>query len=292
MKRIVVFVALSCVAASSWADECKHTARRQANESVAGIEQVKIIARRGTLAVDGTQGARSVTVDGNACANKKETLDEVRLQTRRTGNTLIIETVMPDMSGSFLGMTNESWMDVRVEVPSNLRLDIEDSSGEMVVRNVSTTTIRDGSGELRVEGVTGDLNIDDASGAIHVSRVSGGVTVRDDSGELHIVDVAGNVSIPNDGSGELRIDKVQGSVHIGSDGSGAISVANVRDNVRIDDDGSGAIYVREVGGDVTVGSDGSGDIRVEDVRGSLLVESDGSGGVTHRGIEGKVSVPD
>lgn len=292
MKRTLLAVALACLATSAIADECRYTARRQANESTAGIERIKIVARRGTLRIEGQQGGQTLVAEGKACATDEDDLSEVQLQTRREGTTLIVETVMPELSaGSFLGLSNETWLDFRLDVPSNVRLDIDDTTGETSIRNVGVTTVRDSSGELRIEAVSGDLTVEDNSGAVHISRVTGDVSVRDDSGELHISDVTGNVSIPSDGSGEVRIAKVQGNVHIASDGSGAMSIEGVRNNVRIDDDGSGAIYVRDVGGNVTVGSDGSGDLDVEEVRGSLVVEAGGSGAINHRNVAGKVSVP-
>ncbi|MDH3915505.1 MAG: hypothetical protein OES37_05055 [Chromatiales bacterium] len=131
-----------------------------------------------------------------------------------------------------------------------------------------------------------DLDIRDRSGYVEIDDVSGDVKIRDDSGSINLDGVGGRVVI-DDGSGSIALRDVTGPVRI-DDGSGSIDVETVRADLYIDD-GSGSINVREVDGSVTI-SDGSGSILVVGVSEDLTVTESGSGSVQFDAVAGDVSV--
>ena len=233
------------------ADDCDHVEPRQEFVDAGGVERVEIDASAGFLRVTGRSGADLVRVEAEACASSKSLLEKIQLTVRRSGDRVRIVAEVPDSSwGDWNNSTAR--LDMDVELPAGVELEIDDGSGAIEVRNVGSLEIDDGSGEIEVHEVAGDLRIDDGSGSIEATDVRGIVEIEDGSGEI-----------------DLR---------------------SVRE-VLIEDDGSGSIDIDEVEGDVMVRSDGSGSITVRDVGGDFTVRRDGSGSIRHNGVAGRVSIP-
>jgi hypothetical protein len=252
---IVTFLFAAGAAQAGWFDECEHRAHRAAQIDMAGVSHVIVIAKAGTLRVEGHDGARTVAATGEACASDEDVLRDITLTATRSGSTATIEAHVPSLNGwNWFGGSNAA-LDFTVTLPSNVSVDINDTSGAMAVLNVGT------------------CSIDDTSGEIDVRRVHGDLTIRDTSGAIIVEDVAGNVHIPRDTSGEIEVRRVVGGVAIDEDTSGAITISNVKGNVFIGHKGSGSIYVSDVGGDFTV-------------------DHKGSGGIDYVRVAGRVSIPE
>lgn len=252
---IVTFLLATGTAQAGWFDECDHRAHRSANADMAGVTHVIVIAKAGSLRVEGRDGARTIAASGEVCSSDEDLLRDIKLTATVSGSTATIEVHIPTMSGwNFFGSSNAA-LDLTVVLPSNVPVDINDTSGSMTVVNV------------------GRCSIDDTSGEIDVRRVHGDLTIRDTSGAIIVDDVAGNVHIPRDSSGEIEIRRVGGGVAIDEDSSGAVTISNVKRNVYIGHKGSGSIYVSDVGGDFTV-------------------DHKGSGGIDYARVAGRVSIPE
>lgn len=268
--RILATLALALVGTSciSLADgDCRYTAPRDAAIAVEGATRVRVIARAGSLRIDGRPGLGEVRASGTACASRESLLDDVKLVARRSGDEVVLEVRLPRSSG----WSARTGLDLTVEVPDNLPLEVDDSSGSIEIENVGPLRLEDGSGDIWVEGVGGDLTLVDGSGSIDVAGVRGNAQVED-------------------GSGGIELSRIDGRVEI-EDGSGAIDVRQVGRDVIIDDDGSGDIDVADVQGSFLVRDDGSGDIVASDIGGDFTVESGGSGRIRHYRVGGRVSVP-
>lgn len=265
---------LACaLAVPASANDCEHTARRNASSAGADIKRVVVEAGAGDLVVRGSETGE-VKADGKACASSAQLLADIQLEVRRDGDTMYVRTVLPDISDGLFGFTRYAYLDVTVDVPKAVALKVEDSSGDMHVSDVQSATISDSSGDMRVERVAGDLDVGDSSGEIKIADVHGGLRLRDSSGDVDVDAVQGEVLVSVDSSGDLDIRHVTGSVHIVSDSSGDIEIEDVKRDVTIDQDSSGGIQVRDVGGNFTVGSDGSGGIHYDRVAGTVRVPQD------------------
>jgi hypothetical protein len=229
---VLMLCGIPALASAGWGD-CENQAARQERLDGAGLRTVRVKAGAGSLRVEGRPGAVSVDAHGTACASRESLLEEVQIRARRSGDVATIETDIPERSNWLGG--GEARLDLVVEVPAGVSVEIEDGSGSMDVKGVAAAAIRDGSGELVVDSVEGEVRITDGSG---------GITVRD-----------------------------AGSVVIEEDGSGGIDISNVRGNVTVRDDGSGSIDVHDVGGDFTVEDDGSGGITHDAVHGRVRIPS-------------------
>lgn len=247
----LALVALLAVATPARAQDCEHSRDLDLSHGVDGATLVRIIAEAGDLVVEGGAGSE-ITVTGRACASSAGRLDDMSLEIDRSGDRLVIETRMPD-GWNWIG-NSYAYMDLEIRVPGDLDLDIEDGSGNVTLRDLGgDVRLEDGSGNVTAVDLRGDFDLDDGSGNIDVSGVAG---------EVRVVDGSGNIDIRDAGS------------------------------VLIDDDGSGNITVADVDGDVTVGDDGSGNITVEDIGGDLVVHDDGSGSIRYDRIAGMVDIPD
>ncbi len=236
------------------AGACSYELDRELTIPVEGTESLAIRAGAGALHVEGQRDLEEIVVVGRVCASHEEYLDDLDLSVERARGSgdLTLVTRYPEHRMRSSG-DNTARIDLTVLIPMGMSVDIDDSSGDIVVSG------------------TGDLRIDDSSGSIRAFQINGALSIDDSSGDLEIEDVAGDVVI-DDGSGGLDIRDVQGSVSL-RDGSGGIDIAEVESDVLIESDGSGSIDVRNVGGDFRVGRDGSGGIR-------------------HSGVEGRVDVPE
>lgn len=251
----------------SWAEECRFTAPRDAAIDLDGARAVRVLAGAGSLRIDGRPGLTRVTATGTACASREGLLDDVELVARRAGGDVVIEARFPEARGWSAQMR----LDLVIEVPDSLPLEVDDSSGSVEIADVASLRLEDGSGSIWIEGVAGDVTLVDGSGEIDVSRVGGDLVIEDGSGEIEVAGVEGGVEI--------------------EDGSGEIDVRDVGRDVVVEEDGSGGIRVSQVRGNFVVRDDGSGSIDASDVQGDFIVERDGSGSIRHDRIGGRVSVP-
>ncbi len=249
LSLAISFAAFGAIAAvPAVADDCDHRAPREDTLDAAGVKLIEIDAGAGFLRVEGVKGSE-VKVVGEACASSSSLLEDTQLTVRRSGDRIRVIAEIPESSWG----RSTARLDLDIEVPSGVAVEIDDGSGEIEVRGVASANIDDGSGEIEVSDIAGDLEIEDGSGEIDIEGVGGEVRISDGSGEIEVRSV-GSVLIEEDGSGEIDIEGVDGDVMVRSDGSGSISV--------------------------------------RDVEGDFTVRRDGSGGIDHRAVAGRVEIPD
>jgi hypothetical protein len=232
-----------------------YTAPRNAVVSAAGARVIRVEAGAGFLNINGRTGINEVRVHGVASASSRRLLDEIRLVAERRGDMVFIKMEVPDQNRSFWDFIHGDYrqaLDLTIDVPVTVPLDVADGSGELKIKGTGPVTLNDGSGDLEISGITGNVRVTDGSGNIVISGVDGDVYV-------------------DDGSGNIDANNVTGNFTVGSDGSGNIDVAGVSGTMRVEDDGSGEIHVNRVGGDFIVSEKGSGTIEYETVKGRVNI---------------------
>lgn len=243
------------------------------------LKRLEVTAGRGSLKIKGDNSVTSITVD--AVIGSEDGKDYEFTLTKR-GNTAVL--IAKTDGGMF--DNSHAYLDLVVRVPINMNLDVNDGSGDMMIDNLAgDVSVNDGSGSMHVSHVGGALEINDGSGDITLKNVGKSVTINDGSGSIDLIKVGGFVEI-NDGSGNVDAFHISGDVQV-TDGSGNVHVGDITGNVRVDD-GSGNIEVNRVSGNVRI-SDTSGDINVANA-GSLTIHEAGSGSVAINNISGKVSM--
>ena len=231
-----------------------YTAPRDADVDARGARSIEVRAGAGSLRIEGKAGITQVQVRGTARASSRNRLADIKLIAERRGDVVYIKSDMPDDENhSFFNLGRDDWnmqLDLVIEVPQSIALDVEDGSGEAKFENVGPMNLTDGSGDLTIVGVKGDLEVEDGSGNMTIENVEGRVRV-------------------SDGSGEIRAKNVVGDFIVDEDGSGNIDVAGVGGSMRVEEDGSGGIDVDRIAGDFTVDHKGGGSIRSSGVRGKI-----------------------
>lgn len=248
--RIAASLALLALPATAlaWDLDCRYGAERQASVDTTGATRVEIMARAGDLMVRPSSGA-TLAAEGRACASSQAFLDHTQLLVRRQGDLVQVHVQVPDeMKG--IG-TFYATLDLDVQVPAGLPIEVTDTSGDTTIEKVRVTRITDSSGDLVVRDLPVDVEINDSSGDIRVENAAGLVKITDSSGDI-IVTGARDVLIPSDSSGDIEIERVSGSVRIENDSSGDIVITTVGKDVEVLADSSGTVRISGVTGTVKV----------------------------------------
>ncbi|WP_394193309.1 hypothetical protein [Pseudoalteromonas atlantica] len=257
--------------------------QQQRTLSAAQLQQLDIEAEAGSLKVIGSNTATEITV--NASIYTANVDDPYILTLEQKGDKAVLVAKNESASGMIVYQGNSPSIDLVVTVPNSFNLDIDDGSGDINIMGVlGDMDIDDGSGSINIEQGH-DLEIDDGSGDIYLQNITGNIEISDGSGSITAKNVAGMVDI-EDSSGDLNLTDITGSVEI-DDNSGSINAKRLGNYLTIED-GSGDIYVEHVNGLVTI-EDGSGSIRVNHAKGLTIID-DGSGDLSIDNINGPVKL--
>lgn len=276
MNRIACFVLLAAFSGSAFADGCAFEAKRDLALPAGGVKTLKLQTRAGDLRVTGVAGLANIELHGRACATSQAQLDALQLQHSRSGDRLEVITTAPEENSFKLFSDNYAYIDLEVRLPQELALDLDDSSGDIEIRDAGAIEMRDSSGDIRIRDPRGD------------------VTIRDTSGDIRVEQARGNVTVVADSSGDIVIDGASRDVVVEDDSSGDIEITRVSGNARVGHDSSGDIRFRDIGGNAEVGSDSSGSIHARGIRGdfSVRAKSGGNRNIDYADVGGRVSLPE
>jgi hypothetical protein len=133
-------------------------------------------------------------------------------------------------------------------------------SYEVVVPPETDLRMQTGSGEQKVEGIRGPLDVNSGSGSLKISAIGDRVHAETGSGDIDIKQVKGNVHAKT-GSGSIDASEIAGAFEANS-GSGHISLQQTAPgSVRVDT-GSGGMELHGVEGSLEAKA-GSGTIQAE-----------------------------
>jgi hypothetical protein len=277
MRRLALIISLTALPLAAVADECRFSAERVLDVDASGVRTLKLDTGAGDLDVVGVPGLARIEVRGKACASEEATLAGIQFAQQREGAVAGVGTKIPKEGSDWtLFGSHYAYLDVHVRMPAGLKLDLRDSSGDLVVA-----------------GLTGGVDLVDSSGDITLHDLGGAVSVTDTSGDIDVRGVDGNFTIVSDSSGDIRITDVRGDAVVREDSSGDIDFNHVTGSARVERDSSGDITFDDIGRDAGVGSDSSGTIRADHVRGNFTVESKSRAKdtIVYSDIGGKTSIP-
>ena len=238
------------------ADSCEYEKEIDLTLDLSGSEVLAISAAAGDLEVRGVAGSDEAVIHGRVCVSKQAWLDDADVETI-AGKRAQINVNLPDSSGGWsLFGNNYASLDLEIDLPQNIALEVKDSSGDATFRHIAAMQLQDSSGDIEIEDAAGPVSIKDSSGDIEIKHVSRAVSIRDSSGDIEVEHVSGNFTIEADSSGDIRATNIEGTVLVKKDSSGDISV-------------------KTIGGDFRVLADGSGSIRSDDVQGEIETPKDG-----------------
>ncbi len=237
------------------ADSCKYEKNINETLDLAKSDLLTISAGAGDLDVTGVPGTGQAVIRARVCASKQSWLEESNVVIT-PGQLAAIATSLPNSDGSWLSFGSDYvWMDLTIEVPESLAVEVKDSSGDMSLKNVAVIMIMDSSGDIEVEKARDSFTVNDSSGDIEIDGANGDLTIESDS------------------SGDIEVTDIQGTVLVMKDSSGDIEASGVSDNFIVERDSSGDISADDIGGDFRVLKDGSGSIKSRDVQGEVDIPS-------------------
>ncbi len=208
----------------------------------------------GSLDLKGVKGREEIRVTAEIEGKnikqeepQKSIENSVRLNLEKQHHKALLRSEIPKFSASEV----EARINLTIEIPKKLDVQITDGSGPIQVRNlIGHVKIDDDSGKIQVKNIVGKVTVNDGSGKIEIEDISGNVMVRDGSGPIEIDHVKGDVYV-TDGSGDMTILHIDGSVTV-SDGSGDIDISDVSKTVFIKETISGELNIERVKGKVTI----------------------------------------
>jgi hypothetical protein len=257
MKKLLFLC--GCLAFSGLqASDCKYEEMIDQTLDLTGSEELSVMAGAGELKITGLKGGEVALIKGRICVSEEEWLEESGVETnggKRAG--IVVE--LPDTDGDRSWSGNRyAYLDLVLEVPEHIRLNVRDSSGDLEIKGVGPVTVQDSSGDLDISLVSGSVNIKDSSGEIELSDIAGDVTIESDSsGDIFGRDIEGAVLVENDSSGDIDFRGVGKDFIVEQDSSGDISANKVGGNFHVQRDGSGSISATNVDGDVIIPADKS-----------------------------------
>lgn len=140
-------------------------------------------------------------------------------------------------------------------------------------------------GNIDIDHISGEINVNTSGGDINLSSISGKVTVSTAGGDIDITESEGNMSVKSSG-GDIEISYTDGQIAANTNG-GDIHVHFIQGNVDVHTDG-GYIQFSNINGQKIKGSTSGGDIDIEDVQGNIEVKTHG-GQITAADVDGNLT---
>lgn len=257
MKRFLLF-SLFLLPVSLQASDCKYVKDIDQSLDLSSSQSLLVKAAAGDLRINGTPGSDKAVIRGRVCASNEEWLADSRVDAHAGAQAEIV-VVLPDQDSSWtLTGRNYLYLDLELDVPDHIALDVRDSSGDIGISGVGALAVMDSSGEIVIEDSAGPVSVSDSSGEIELNGIRHDVTIESDS------------------SGDILGRDIEGTVLVVSDSSGDISFRDVGKDFIVERDSSGDIRAERVGGDFQVMRDGSGEIEASDVTGKVEIPDDRS----------------
>jgi hypothetical protein len=267
-------LALIIAAGSAGAAPCRYSAPRNVNLDAAALTSLLVNLGATDAHVRGVAGLSEIQVRGTACASSPQWLDDLKIDTSRSGPeaTVTVRTGHHDEIFGLFGFSRYAYMQLSVSVPPQLAVLLRSGSGDVVAGSLQSLDFHSGSGDLKAYQIAGALALQLSSADVDAHGV-------------------GSVELRGTGSGDVTVSDVRGDVRAAAAGSGDLHFSDVRGGVSVGSIGSGDLRLENIGGNIQVDSIGSGDLVADDVTGNLQVGATGSGDVTYHGVKGTVHVP-
>jgi DUF4097 and DUF4098 domain-containing protein YvlB len=272
VHKIIIALLLTTLPLAAGASECRYSAPRNADLDAAGLSGLLLKLGSTDLDIQSVSGLNKVEVRGTACASDASWLKDVQLDANRSGDraTVVAQNNRHDNTFTLFGSTY-AYLKLQVRVPASLAINVETGSGDVKATSLASLDFNSGSGDLQADHIAGALTLKLGSADVKAQQV-GNVDLRETgSGDVRVDGVRGDVKADHSGSGELNFSNVSGGVNVGATGSGDVTFNNIGRDAKVGSTGSGDVNANGVGGNFTVGASGSGDVHYTNVKGQVSV---------------------
>jgi DUF4097 and DUF4098 domain-containing protein YvlB len=229
---------------------------------VNGAVDLEVLTRSGDITVrNGAAGTVSIHAkiqSGNSWFSGDHKAEVQELQNnppiRQDGNSIRID---------YVNINNIS-IDYEITAPENTAIRTHTGSGDQKVEGLrGNVDLQSGSGDMQLARLTGDLRFQTGSGNVRGRELSGPARIKAGSGDIEVEEVgAGDLEIRT-GSGNITVNGINGGFHAES-GSGNIHGNGLPGNMWNIRTGSGNV-------DLRIPSDASFDVDVSASSGSVTL---------------------
>ena len=183
----------------------------------------------------------------------REAVAETRVEQR--GSDIVVEA--PRRSAFF---RRGPQLQLRVRVPSDSGLEAKIESADLAVAGrLTDASVKTGSGDVRLDTVTGDTTVQSGSGDVEIQSAGTTTRLQSGSGDVRLRHADGGVNASS-GSGDITIDQVAGALQANS-GSGDVRVGSA----------GGGVSVNTASGDQHIGRVARGRVRSNAASGDIHI---------------------
>jgi DUF4097 and DUF4098 domain-containing protein YvlB len=210
MKKSVVFGVVMTFAALTWAsaagDEIEEKFSRTENLDRNGRVSIENIS--GTIEVR-TWDKAQVQIDAvkvseaSSDERAKENLDLVKIEIVNEGGSLRIETKYPE--NRMFGRNIKVHVNYVIVIPDQAALRVKNVSGDIAVQKIG--------GDLDIDEVSGGVKIDGAARSVDCKAVSGDIVLNGAAGEVNVKAVSGRITA-RDVKGSIEAESVSGDINL------------------------------------------------------------------------------
>lgn len=193
------------------------------------------------------------------------------LNMSQSGNTVRVD---------FHSYDHSSDVNFRINVPSHFNVELETSGGDIVFGGNMTGKIkgRTSGGDIRLEGVNGDVEMETAGGDIRTKDIMGDLKLETSGGDIETGWVDGEASLRTAG-GSIRVNGVGKNLKASTAG-GNITFGEVRGTVEVSTSGgnikgkksSGELLMKTAGGDIEL-LEGGSSVTARTAGGNIILHS-------------------
>jgi len=225
---VVIACVLTLPAAASTGQD---TASRQFQKTLplAAGQTLSIENKFGEVRIHGENSreaviSASIRSQAGSQAQAEKFAESVQIEVTQDAHGITVRTVAPaDNPLVFrVGHKNSYSVDYDIAVPPEAKLwvknafgnveirgvrswnDVENSHGQLTVRDVGASKLTNSFGAVEAEGVAGDLTAVNSNGTVTVSAVKGIVDIKDRFGSITVKNIQGSVTIVG-GNGPVEL---------------------------------------------------------------------------------------
>ena len=166
-----------------------------------------------------------IILSAKALNEKKadKAFDKVKIRTEEKGRTLDLSVENTSSGFSWFGLGDAHVQAVVTVVsPPGMSFSVDTGSGDIRLENITGEVTADtGSGDIIGQSIVGTVSTDTGSGDVELSSVTGAVQADTGSGDIRLDGIQGAVDADT-GSGNVSVTRIQGPVSAGT-GSGNVS---------------------------------------------------------------------
>src|ERR1700757_2987953 len=233
---ILLFLATSVAASESYQGRFERTLQ------VSGPADLEVLTHSGDVIVR-SGGAGNIRIIGKIHVENRwwggEKKDDVAAieknpPIQQSGNSIRVD---------YLNYRNIS-IDYEITAPADTRLRSKSGSGNLIVEGLhANVDLETGSGDVRLRDLTGEVRAHTGSGNIRADNVSGAFDARAGSGDIRLEEKGQGDVRADTGSGNIEVRDVNGGLHA-SAGSGNVKVEGKPANDWNVKTGSGNVEVK------------------------------------------------